>query len=172
MKLKLNRHSQWWLIGLALAGTLAAKNYIDGTRQKPAAAAPTTGGNNRNGTQISIHQEMPIHLVLEQLHRKKNLENADDLFRRKSWYIAPPPVPAAPPPAPVAPPLPFTFLGKVMKPDGSLTLFLSDKNRVYLVHGGETLAHTYHVDGIEHGKLAFTYLPLKKKQYLNIMEAH
>lgn len=172
MKLTLNKRWRWWLIGLALAGTLSAKNYIDGTRQPLIVSAAITEHNNRPDTLDTNHQESNKHLALNRLRRSKAIADASDLFRRKSWYIPPPTMPTPPPPAPVAPPLPFTFLGKVKKPDGSITLFLADKGRVYLIHGGETLAHTYHVDGIEHGKLAVTYLPLKKKQYLNITETH
>lgn len=170
MKVAINR--RWWLIGLAFAGTLAAKNYVDSSTHRSTVIAAATDGTQITANRPSGRQNTLQHLELGLLHTSKNLADTSDLFRRKSWYVPPPPAPLPPPPVPVAPPLPFTFLGKVQKADGKLTLFLADKDRVYLIHGGEILAHTYHVDGIEHGKLVITYIPLKKKQYLNIMETH
>ena len=110
-------------------------------------------------------------IALERLKRERIQVKKADLFRAKSWYVPPPPPPPAPPPAPTAPPLPFTFLGKMLEPQGKLTIILAGDNRVYLVSEGETIDNTYHVDGVEGGQLALTYLPLQIKQYLNIGDA-
>lgn len=110
-------------------------------------------------------------IALERLKRERMQVAKAELFHAKSWYVPPPPPPPAPPPAPTAPPLPFTFLGKMLEPQGKLTIILAGDNRVYLVSEGETIDNTYHVDGVEGGQLALTYLPLQKKQYLNIGDA-
>lgn len=110
-------------------------------------------------------------LPLERLKRAPMQVKDANAFRAKSWYVPPPPPPPAPPPPPTAPPLPFTYLGKIQEPNGKLTIFLSGDNRVYLVTAGETINQTYHVDGIEDGKLALTYLPLQIKQFLSMGDA-
>jgi len=99
---------------------------------------------------------------------------ADSLFAVHSWYIAPPPPPPPPPvvtapvaPAqPVAPPLPFQFIGSY-QPDGQPpVVFLSNGDRVYDVHVGDTLDNTYSIDSFSNGVLVFTYKPLNQKQEL------
>jgi hypothetical protein len=171
MKPGFNKRWWWWLAGLAVTLTLVAKNHSNDSYHATSAVTVTDHTRHLRSHRAS-KDNRPQYIALNLLHRSKTSDDTSDLFRSKSWYVPPPPAPPAPPPIATAPPLPFTFIGKVQKPDGKLTLFLSDQNRVYLVHGGETLSHTYHVDGIEHGKLALTYLPLKKKQYLNLVEAH
>ncbi len=172
MKFTLNKRWRWWLTGLALSLALVAKGYLDDQNHTSNAIVTATAPVRHTDSHHDANEAPPQAIALKQLHRTDKMADTADLFRSKSWYVPPPPVPPAPPPAPTAPPLPFTFMGKVQNPDGSQTLFLSDQNRVYLVHGGETLAKNYHVDGIEHGKLVLTYLPLNKKQFLNLAEAH
>lgn len=169
MKPTINKRWRWWLTGLALTLALVAKGYLDDLNHARTAVA---NDHERHAAALpSASEAQPQALALDQLQRSEKMADTADLFRPRSWYVPPLPVPPAPPPAPTAPPLPFTFLGKVKNPDGSQTLFLSDQERVYLVHGGETLGKNYHVDGIEHGKLVLTYLPLNKKQFLNLAEA-
>jgi len=165
------KRRQWWQIALALTLALLIKIYLDDTNHAEDVVAVTTVNDRHAEHQSEKNGEAQV-LSLNQIKQSRTDDDNSDLFSTKSWYVPPPPVPPAPPPAPTAPPLPFTFMGKVQNPDGSQTLFLSDQKRVYLVHGGETLAKNYHVDGIEHGKLVLTYLPLNKKQYLNLAEAH
>lgn len=151
---------------LVVATTVAAGEYDKETGDRPplasgkppAASAPTAGTDRGDG------------LPLDRLKRTRMQVKSTDLFGAKSWYVPPPPPPPEPPPPPVAPPLPFTFLGKIQEPAGKLTIFLAGANRVYLVSQGETIDDTYHVDGIEDGKLALTYLPLQIKQYLDLGE--
>ena len=109
---------------------------------------------------------LPAHRVVEQTAA------ADSLFAVHSWYVAPPPPPPpppvapAPPAAPVAPPLPFQCIGSY-KPDGPpQVLFLSNGDRVYDVHVGDTLDNAYSIDSFSNGVLVFTYKPLNQKQEL------
>ena len=72
------------------------------------------------------------------------------------------------PPVPTAPPLPFTYMG-TFKPDGaSPVFFLTEGDRVYDVHIGETLDNVYSVDGLSNGQLLLTYKPLNIKQQLSV----
>ncbi|MBI1425278.1 MAG: hypothetical protein GC149_17665 [Gammaproteobacteria bacterium] len=166
MNIRLNKRWRWWLLALGL--TLAVTRYFNGTDQTAGIVAATTHPEPLSVRKSGAVQAPAQEIALEQLRQPRTVTDTGDLFRTKSWYVPPPPAPAPPPPVAVAPPLPFSFLGKVLKPDGQLTLFIADKDQVYLVHGGESLGTDYHVDGIENGKLALTYLPMKKKQYLEL----
>lgn len=172
MSITLNKRWRWWLSGLALSLVLAASSYFTSPQQTAHTNNMSTDGVHHAGVHPRAKDTAQQVIALNQLKQTRTVTDSSELFRPKSWYIPPPPPPAPPPPVATAPPLPFSFLGKVQKPGGKVTIFLSDKDRVYLVHGGETLGDSYRVDGIEHGKLALTYLPLKKKQYLNLVETH
>jgi len=153
------------VLATLVVATMAAAGASDPDEPtaKPAAAprrAPADAGAERVDK-----------LQLERLKRARMQVKEADVFRAKSWYVPPPPPPPAPPPPPTAPPLPFTYMGKIQEPNGKLTIFLAGDNRVYLVSAGETINQIYHVDGIEDGKLALTYLPLQIKQFLSMGEA-
>jgi hypothetical protein len=106
-------------------------------------------------------------------HRVADATAASSLFAAHSWYVPPPPPPAAPvntapvaPPQPVAPPLPYQFIGSYT-PDGqAAVIFLTNGDRVYDVHVGDTLDNIYSVDSFDNGQLTFTYKPLNTKQQL------
>lgn len=166
MNIKLSNRWQWWLLSLGLA--LAVSGYFNEPQSATNVVAATSKADRHRAGHGRNAQEPAQDIALSQLKRPKTVADAGDLFRTKSWYVAPPPPPAPPPPVPVAPPLPFSFLGKEQKAGGKMTFFIADQNRVYLVHSGESLGNSYHVDGIENGKLALTYLPMKKKQYLDL----
>ena len=99
---------------------------------------------------------------------------AGALFATHSWYVAPPPPPPAPevkpepPPKPVAPPLPFTYMGSYAPNGAKPVFFLTQGDRVYDVHIGDTLDGTYSVDAFNNGALVFTYKPLNQQQQLTI----
>jgi hypothetical protein len=86
--------------------------------------------------------------------------------------VAPPPPPPAPevkpepPPKPVAPPLPFTYMGSYAPNGAKPVFFLTQGDRVYDVHIGDTLDGTYSVDAFNNGALVFTYKPLNQQQQL------
>lgn len=98
---------------------------------------------------------------------------AGALFATHSWYVAPPPPPpvvTAPvaPPKPEAPPLPYQFLGSYT-PDGQKQVFfLSNGDKVYDVHLGDTLENVYSVDRFSNGQLVLTYKPLNVQQQLSL----
>ena len=96
-----------------------------------------------------------------------------NLFAGKSWYVPPPPAPAAKPlPAPpaTAPPLPFTYLGRYQDA-GTPIYYLARGERVLLVSAGDVIEGTYRVDGIVASRLNLTYLPLNIGQSLEIGNA-
>jgi hypothetical protein len=108
-------------------------------------------------------------------HRVAEQTSAGALFATHSWYVPPPPPPPPPavateptePPAPVAPPLPFTYMGSYAPVGAKPVFFLTQGDRVYDVHVGDTLeGGTYSVDAFTNGALIFTYKPLNQQQQL------
>jgi len=57
-----------------------------------------------------------------------------------------------PPPKPVAPPLPFTYMGSYAPNGAKPVFFLTQGDRVYDVHIGDTLDGTYSVDAFNNGR--------------------
>jgi hypothetical protein len=114
------------------------------------------------------------HSLLALAHRVVEQTSAGSLFASHSWYVAPPPPPPAPvveapvaPPKPTAPPLPFTYMGSYAPIGAKPVYFLTQGDRVYDVHVGDTLDNTYTVDAFTNGALVFTYKPLNQQQQLS-----
>ena len=80
-----------------------------------------------------------------------------DIFKGKSWYVAPPkpkpvpPPPPPPPPPPTAPPMPYAYMGSYLGKDGRMIIFLTRGDQVYSVSPGDVLEGTYRVEGIAVG---------------------
>jgi hypothetical protein len=97
-----------------------------------------------------------------------------DIFKGKSWYVAPPkpkpvpPPPPPPPPPPTAPPLPYSFMGTYQGKDGKMIIYLTRGDQVYAVSPGDVLESIYRVQGISAGQLILIYLPLNIQQTISI----
>jgi hypothetical protein len=100
-----------------------------------------------------------------------------DIFKGKSWYVAPPkakpvaPPPPPPPPPPTAPPLPYAFMGSYLGKDGRIVIYLTRGDQVFSVSPGDVLEGTYRGGGITSGQLVLIYLPLNIQQTISIGEA-
>jgi hypothetical protein len=160
-----------WLTGIAaLIAAYVAFGPKDSDSVEPAratAAAPAHAP--RAATTLSA----PVaRSLLALAHRVVDQTAAGALFATHSWYVAPPPPPPAPevtpepPPKPVAPPLPFTYMGSYAPNGAKPVFFLTQGDRVYDVHIGDTLDGTYSVDAFNNGALVFTYKPLNQQQQL------
>jgi len=115
---------------------------------------------------------------LEKLGKRAQTEHKTvDIFKGKSWYVAPPkpkavpPPPPPPPPPPTAPPMPYAYMGSYMGKDGHTIIFLTKGDQVYSVSPGDVLEGTYRVEGIASGQLVLIYLPLNIQQTISIGEA-
>jgi len=160
-----------WLTGIAaLIAAYVAFGPKDSDSVEPAratAAAPAHAP--RAATTLSA----PVaRSLLALAHRVVDPTAAGALFATHSWYVAPPPPPPAPEvkpeplPKPVAPPLPFTYMGSYAPNGAKPVFFLTQGDRVYDVHIGDTLDGTYSVDAFNNGALVFTYKPLNQQQQL------
>jgi hypothetical protein len=115
---------------------------------------------------------------LEKLGKRAQTEHKTvDIFKGKSWYVAPPkpkpvpPPPLPPPPPPTAPPMPYAYMGSYLAKDGRMIIFLTKGGQVYSVSQGDVLEGTYRVEGIAAGQLVLIYLPLNIQQTISIGEA-
>lgn len=155
-----------WILGIALALTVAA--------------VASVGGNEEKEDNVDLPEAPKSHAVqkkveiggimLERLHRQAIPDEVKDMFAAKSWHVDPP----APkiPVRPMAPPLPFVFIGKMIDSDGKVVVFLSQQGRIHTVSEGDTINGNYHVDSVKAPWMTLTYLPLKTRQTLQIGEAN
>jgi hypothetical protein len=161
-----------WLTGIAAgiaAWVLFGPKEPDAVEASAEPAKPTVHSKH---APASAHAPLQVAgLVPGLAHRVADPTTAPSLFPVQTWFVPPPPPPvvqAAPvaPPKPTAPPLPYQFMGSY-KPDGQpMVIFLTNGDRVYDVHVGDTLDNTYSVDSFSNGRLVFTYKPLNEQQQL------
>jgi hypothetical protein len=160
-----------WLTGIAaLIAAYVAFGPKDSDSVEPARA---TAAAPAHAPRAATTLTAPVaRSLLALAHRVVDPTAAGALFATHSWYVAPPPPPPAPevkpepPPKPVAPPLPFTYMGSYAPNGAKPVFFLTQGDRVYDVHIGDTLDGTYSVDAFNNGALVFTYKPLNQQQQL------
>jgi hypothetical protein len=174
------------LLGAALIVTLGLVVWVDGQEQQGegtadpspvqavVAPAPVQRAASSNEATAKSVVSSPMALDWAILAGREAVADPSDddvdLFKSHTWYVPPPPKPAAPPPPPpkpVAPPAPFAYLGKIEDtPQGTL-LILSASNKVYTPAIGETLDKIWRIDGEDASSVRFTYLPLGLPQTLS-----
>lgn len=90
-----------------------------------------------------------------------------DPFAQRSFSSAPQQQGAAAAAAPSVPPLPYRYIGKAIE-DGKLSVFLQRGDQSYSVRAGDKLDGEYRVSSVTESTVAFVYLPMKKRQTLEI----
>jgi type IV pilus biogenesis protein PilP len=137
-------------------------------REKPAevVAAVDVQPERTDRAANVARQEMVIDL--ERLQQR-------EMHTVKTDPFAPLPVeqaataPNQPAPAPQAPALPFVYLGKMI--DGEKTaVFVAKGDENYSLAAGQTVAGEYRVEKITDTEVTFTYLPMKKRQKLSLIQ--
>jgi hypothetical protein len=162
-----------WLLGAALLLAVAAAASVDkqdGNESQVVLANPSRIHVQQQSEHPAV-AEPSADILMGKLKRPVLPENAKDMFASKSWYV-PPPVINLPPPPPSAPPLPFVFVGKMLEPGKSSTVFLEMQNRIFVVREGDAIDSIYRVDTISPPEMTLTYLPLDIKQTVQIGEAN
>lgn len=173
--------SRKMMIGGALILTLAAVGWVNKTEQiSDAQANPSRQEQSRlqpdsQPQPVKTGEEHPkdaiAEIQLDKLKRAPLDAEQEDLFKRKSWYVPPPPPKPVPPPPPMAPPLPFSYVGKLID-GGKVTVFMSRQDRNYAVKEGESIDGTYRVEEVKPPLMTLVYLPLNQKQTMQIGEAN
>jgi hypothetical protein len=106
---------------------------------------------------------------LEKLRRGEAGLPQNDPFARKNFDGEPRAAAAnahQPQPKPTAPPLPFKFFGRLTE-NGKTEVYLMRGDELLTIAAGQNIGD-YRVEQIEQKSIAFTYLPLKTKQTLDI----
>ena len=129
---------------------------------------------------VVVGREKPTELIIEKaraesqdfdlsrLERPEAAAPAGDPFAKRS-FGAPAAAQAAGAPAkPQAPELPFRYMGKVIE-DGKLEILLLRGEEHFSVAAGQKIGDEYRLDKVTASSLTFTYLPMKKKQTLEII---
>ena len=170
--MNLTRRSKWLtgIAALVVAYVVFGPKDSDSVEPTRSSASPAAHAPHP----ASASSSMPLaHSLLALAHRVVEQSASGSLFAAHSWYVAPPPPPpvaasTAPvePLKPVAPPLPFTYMGSYAPSGAAPVFFLTQGDRVYDVHIGDTLDGTYTVDSFSNGQLVFTYKPLNTQQQL------
>jgi hypothetical protein len=163
-----------WLTGIAAAvAAYVVFGPKDSDSVEPTRAAATRATHAPQAAGTSSSAAPVTQTLLRLAHRVVGESAAGSLFAVHSWYVAPPPAPPPPvdttpvePVKPMAPPLPFTYIGSYAPTGAKPVFFLTQGDRVYDVHVGDTLDNTYTVDAFTNGALVFTYKPLNQQQQL------
>ena len=173
--LNLTKRSKWLTGIAALIVAYVVFGPKDSDSVEPARATTRAAATHETRTAGSVSAPV-AHSLLALAHRVAEQTAAGALFAKHSWYVAPPTPPPPPPaaaaepvepPKPVAPPLPFTYMGSYAPNGANPVFFLTQGDRVYDVHVGDTLeGGTYSVDAFTNGALIFTYKPLNQQQQL------
>lgn len=104
---------------------------------------------------------------LDKLRRGEAGVPQNDPFARKDFAPARmAPVANTAPAKPTAPPLPFQFFGRLTE-NGKTEVYVMRGDEVLSIAAGQNLGD-YRVDKISQSSIAFTYLPLKTKQTLDL----
>jgi hypothetical protein len=173
----LTKRTKWLIGGAAVVAAYIAFGPKDSDSVEPARAGAAASVHATHAASATAAQTAPIARTLLALaHRVVDASASSSLFASHSWYVAPPPPPPPPPVVaapvvpvkPVAPPLPFLYMGSYAPNGTKPVYFLTEGDRVYDVHVGDTLNNTYTVDSVTNGALVFTYKPLNQQQQLSI----
>ncbi len=159
-----------WMLGVALALTLAAVASVEGSDESDNTVVQPGQAKTRHMQQKErTDSELTSHVPLAKLNRQPLPEDVKDMFAGKSWYVAPPPAKVAPP---SAPPLPFVYMGKLAEQGEKVVVLLTKQDRSYTVREGDVLDNIYRVDEVRAPMMILTYLPLNIKQTIQIGETN
>lgn len=129
---------------------------------------------------VVVGREKPTELIIEKarteaadldlarLQRPEAAAPAGDPFAKRSFGAPAAAQQASAPPKPEAPELPFRYMGKVIE-DGKLEILLLRGDEHFSVAAGQKIGDEYRLDKVTTSSLTFTYLPMKKKQTLEII---
>ena len=129
---------------------------------------------------VVVGREKPTELIIEKprteaadfdlsrLERPEAAAPAGDPFAKRSFGAPAAAQAAAAPAKPEAPELPFRYMGKVIE-DGKLEILLLRGDEHFSVAAGQKIGDEYRLDKVTTSSLTFTYLPMKKKQTLEII---
>ena len=103
---------------------------------------------------------------LDKLRRGESTLPQTDPFAPKNFAVQNRPGSVTAPGKSAAPPLPFRYFGRLTE-NGKTEVYVMRGDELLAIASGQTLGE-YRVDKVSDGSIAFTYLPLKTKQTLEL----
>jgi hypothetical protein len=103
---------------------------------------------------------------LERLRRAESSTPRADPFSRKGFEEPGRPSRAVPKARPAPPPLPFQYFGRLTE-NGRTEVFILYNEELVAIEPGQRVG-AYLVESVEEKSIAFTYLPLKTQQRLEL----
>jgi len=155
-----------WVLAAGLAAALAAAGWVGG-EERAASVEPALEERAPPRAERPRLTPAAATLDLAKLAEPRLAEAASDMFQTQTWTPPPAPERRRPPAAPEPPPLPFTFFGR-MSEGPQTTVFLSRNEEIFTVRAGDTIAGTWRVDEVNDAAIVLTYLPLSRRQVLDI----
>jgi hypothetical protein len=139
------------------------------------AAAGAVTGREKPAVQIieerapraAIAQTVEVDIDLDKLKRGETDGSQNDPFARNSFAPPAPQVADAPPPPPSAPQLPFRYFGKLTQA-GKTEVYVMRGDDLISIAAGSKIDNEYRVERITDTAIAFTYLPMKTQQSLEL----
>ena len=114
---------------------------------------------------VAVAQTADDGIDLDKLRRNEASTPQADPFALKNFAPQAPAANAAPA-KPSAPPLPFRYFGKVTE-GGKTETYVMQGDELISIAPGQKIGD-YRVDKVGNASIAFTYLPLKTKQTLDL----
>ena len=150
-------------IGLVLALTAVAAVLTGRAR-------PVPETQDSRGARAETAAIMPV-IDLSKLARAQPAAPQADPFAARSFApaVASQPQAEAKAAAPSAPPLPFRYFGRLTE-NGRTEVFVLRGDELISVAAGKAIDPEYRVDQVSETRIAFTFLPLKKRQSLELEE--
>jgi len=152
---------------IAIALVLVAGASLVTGREKPA-GAPSASRPAPSGAPAAAPD-----IDLAKLERRDNDVPQGDPFAQRNFaavkQAAAPRTPASPEAPKGPPPLPFTYAGW-MTQDGNTEIFIARGDELISIAVGQKIDAQYRVDSITDERIAFTYLPTKKRQSIERAE--
>lgn len=140
-------------------------------REKPADAVAAVDLQPERTERAANVARQELVIDLEKLQQREMQSSKTDPFAPLAVEQAPAPNHAAAAAAavPTPPALPFVYLGRMV--DGDKTaVFVTKGDENYSLTPGQTVAGDYRVEKITDTEVTFTYLPMKKRQKLSLIE--
>ena len=168
--MSLQPKQRWTLYSIALALTLAAVFWNNGTSNGAEIAQPTVSASVEPEALPSTEPPAVRNdlIALDRLHREPSVAPTVDPFGPRSWQQLEEEErrakePPSPPPPPQAPPVPYSYMGKMIEEDGTV-VFLRTGDRSYVARLGDTIDGVWRVEKIGEQNMVLEYVPLRLKQ--------
>ena len=150
--------------GAAIAVALVVAAGVVAGREKP-----TLGVVESKAPAIE-RAAAPSAIGLEKLKRAEAGVPQNDPFAPRSFAPRARPEQAQRAAAPSAPALPFRYIGKLVA-NGKTEVFVMRGDELISIAAGQNIDAEYRVDAITESSIAFTYLPLRTRQSIDLAEA-